>query len=878
MLWLLRQRIGTTPRNTMKKIVVFVGILMLFLPILASAQLNSSEGRDYYVGLLYPSFMSQQLSPADSVLRGSYSASVMITSYYTNTVTLSYFDSLGNESFRQSFAIPARGSIEVPLELKYMKMSDSGEVAEYKACHIVAISSINVQMMSRGVCSGESYSSQGTSSLGKNYVVESYHDNPNGTGGVTTKENSAGYFMIVAAFDNTTIQIIPNTTTLKGKTGINSGTGASGIEKPFQISLNRGQCYMVKSSGNDIKNDISGTSILSSKPIAVIAGHENALTDKSDTTNTAIESRNFMVEQMLACEYWDSTGYISLPFAESPATPPIGIGDEYRIFTNNPLGDSVTVSTTDRKDILFTPQYPKRVATEFSITSPIEFRSINKGRKFHVVQYDNRMQSGGAPYSTPRQMSIIPTSQWGSSSLFTVPNLKNTSEQKHYLNIICRRVDYQLDTIRFIRNDGKFELLKNIGTLIKYWDSIPNNSELVGLTYSIEPGPYYLTSFSQYKNGDIFPSSFIVYSYGSGKLDPDGISGTSDDRYYSYASPVGLRTQLPLPTPVTISTTIDTFCSSWRVCIHVRGGRVNPGVRQLTIIDNSNTDVVRPAIQYRNVRFDPAIDSENTRQVDLSGKDSDYCVKILVSNPLDSGYCPLYIVDGDGYDILLELRYKPINALGVLTPASYTEGEGTIVFPNTSIGSQSHATYTYKNVGDSAKLDPTATIRYAGLRAASDYFSVTDVFPQVPVVFRSHSASRLNDESIRMTITFTAKDTLLHIDTLIILTDCITKKIALAGQGVANLNIQENTSNSAHQLSAILQEHTISLSSIDGLDGKLSVELYDLLGRKVFDWNSAEKYKIDDRLMLPMPSVATGAYLLRLHSGEWLSSCVVNIQ
>ncbi len=63
----------------------------------------------------------------------------------------------------------------------------------------------------------------------------------------------------------------------------------------------------------------------------------------------------------------------------------------------------------------------------------------------------------------------------------------------------------------------------------------------------------------------------------------------------------------------------------------------------------------------------------------------------------------------------------------------------------------------------------------------------------------------------------------------------------------------------------------------DGLSGKSTCELYDLLGRKVYDWQSAEKYALDSNLNLPLPKVAQGSYVLRLRDGARQWSTIIMI-
>ena len=136
--------------------------------------------------------------------------------------------------------------------------------------------------------------------------------------------------MIIGAEDATSVTIIPATTTLGGHVGARTGAGATGSPRPYSVQLSKGQCYLVGSDGKDEGSDISGSIISSSNPIVVIAGHEDAGLGGVDPF--MMEGRDFMIEQMTPVEFWDSTGYITIPLAESSPPGVEGNGDTYRVF------------------------------------------------------------------------------------------------------------------------------------------------------------------------------------------------------------------------------------------------------------------------------------------------------------------------------------------------------------------------------------------------------------------------------------------------------------------------------------------------------------------------------------------------------------------
>ncbi len=767
----------------MKKILVLLVVLMALLPVKSNSQGLSSDGKDFYVGLLYPSFMNQQINYFGRNVQGFYGAYLLISSYSDNLVTISYFDSLGNEVAVQKYKVSARRAITVPLDIARTKLKDQrGEVVEYKSCHISAQKNISVEYFSTGSCSGGSYLALPTGTLGKSYVVESYHDNPGGHGGITSNEDAAGYFMIIGAYDNTAIEITPNSTTAKGRAGVNSGIGSNGSIQPFTISLNRGQCYMVKSTAGDISNDISGTTVTSSKPTVLIAGHENAFTDGSDIGNLTLEARDYMIEQMIPCEYWDSTGYVSIPFVDSRQPAPGGEGDEYHMFACNQAGAKIILNTNIEREINFSPKlYPNPVEGTVGVTTPVDFYSTNTGGKFHIMMYDQRMQGAGAPYPAPSQMSIVPISLWKSSFLWSVP--ANTFEilQGYYISLICRKVDYDSNNIQIAVNGGKLASIKASGLSVKkLWGAgtIPDHPELMGLTYAIGPAAYYATNIS--KSAD---NGFMIYNYGFRAIDPDRDLGDfcGDDHFFGYASPAGFVKHGDGRT--NFSVTVDTLCAKWHVCVHL-SGKNSPTIKQLIILDDPNGDFLRPGRNYHNSGFDLSVDQNNTREINLAGSDSVYCMDVIVPNPLDTAYAPLLILDNVGNSYAIDLRYKG-SKLKLTTSSNFPNGIDSVIYPISGIGDKQCITLYYVNRGVDVNGDPAIAITAADLKANNPAFTITGTVPSLSTSLKPRNGT--DGDTLAVTVCFNSKDTALHLDSLVVKTDCFTAPITLVGQGGTGL-------------------------------------------------------------------------------------------
>lgn len=135
-----------------------------------------------------------------------------------------------------------------------------------------------------------------TFSLSNKYYVLSYNSDPY-NGNITPSQ-----FSIMATEDSTNINISPSTTTSRGNT------------KPFKVTLNKGQSYLVQDSIKRLSNgnvtDLSGTYIESDKNIAVFAGQQRAtIPIVSSIYNNP--SRDFLCEQLMPIDTWGKDAFIT---------------------------------------------------------------------------------------------------------------------------------------------------------------------------------------------------------------------------------------------------------------------------------------------------------------------------------------------------------------------------------------------------------------------------------------------------------------------------------------------------------------------------------------------------------------------------------------
>lgn len=768
----------------------------LLLLLLAQTAIHSQtlslpgDGKDFFVGYMYPSYNKV----ANTSTVGFYGASLLISTYTDNNVTIWYFDrTLGFEVMAGRYRIPSRTGIQVALDMTHVLMTDTVEIPEFCAVHVTADRPINVQFFSTGACSGGSFLPITTAGLGKRYVIASHQDNPGDLGllggylGPKEIEVSHGFFEIIAPFDGTLVTITPNSTTVGGHSGYSSGKNRTfPNETPYTVSLRRGQCYLVRSAGSDNDDDISGSIVESTKPIAVIAGHENAAI--GGVSNRSLEGRDFMVEQMYPWDMWDTTGYVMIPLKDSqPADAQTyeGVGENYRIFTWDTVGSRVdfTDQCIGAPIQMVTGRLSQPPAERFQVTCPVNMESTN-GRKFSAFQYDNRNFANAAPYPAPTMITVIPMSRWRTSFLWYVPSNKFETLQAYYVNILAPTPDFD-NGIKASFNGGPIKPLKGVLSLERQFKIIPGHPGYSGVRFKLYPGSYYATG----------PNPFMVYNFGYRALDPNFDLGDfdGDDFFFSYGLPVGMK----LGGTPHIRVTVDTFCSYWNVCVHDSTlGLANQGIKSVTLLDDPTGDFTKPGRQFKNTRLDDSLDPGHTNEINFTGDDSDVCFKVMVNKPIDSAYAPLFIADNLGGAILVELRYKPpIVRLDpdsgryfkvLLTKDSCSSfvfyNEGTTKIVKDSLGRIIKGSDGKDSVLHSGK---SFLFTSDNLKLNNPSFKVTSTVPPLP-------ASIDPGHSLIVTACFTAKDTAVQKDTIVLVNDCFIEPIDLIGKGAAPLIVAGN--------------------------------------------------------------------------------------
>ena len=736
----------------------------------------NSDGRDFYIGYVYPSYNINPPSSSGRNVAGFFNVLVLITCYDTNAIVkLSYFDSTGKETVAVSKLLYAHQGFSVALDQKAMLMSEPGDKSEFKACHITSTKAINVQYFSTGACSGGSYLALPTPALGKKYVIASYNDNP-GIGAATNSgsqgEMAGGGGMIIAPFDSTHVTIIPTGRTKSGHIGVNSGAGANGTEHPYTVTLKRGHCYLFKGNGTDQDLDLSGSTVESDKPIAVLGFHENAMI--GDVGQRYLEARDFMIEQLMPAEAWDWKGYVNIPLKDTQPQDEAesGYGENYRVFTNNENGAKVDLTNSNNVYNMFTGKFTSPTPERDNIGTPVDFSSEDK-HKFGVMLYDNRGQGSKSPYPAECMMTIVPMSRWKTQFVMYVP--ANTFEvlQNYFVNIIAEKNDIDKQFIKYSFNGGLLQPVSKLSSQGSYL-GLPDYPDLKGVRYSVSPGTYYFINTRTAPDPTVaidtlLHGAFMVYHYGMRAIDPDRDLGDfcGDDNFFAYANPIGMS--LSSDDPAKFETVIDSKCVKWNICVTDHRA-LDQGIRSVELLNDPLGIMVSPGRQSVNVEFDQSFDPAHFGEVLFNGRDSSVCFSVSVIDPYKEGFAAVMITDNAGNKKVIELRYGA-------PKLSVTPDSIPINFGIHGKGSDQCIDVVIKNT-ETVASQALTILNAILLGSGNGHFVISSVNPPLPAQLQI-------GESMIIRICYSGSDTSIVRDSLRLDLSCFPAVFPLQGQGSA---------------------------------------------------------------------------------------------
>jgi len=718
-----------------------------------------NEGRDFYIGYIPPSANCSNTTQYRNV-------SLLITSRMPATVIVSYSDEAGVAQSGTAYQLAAHSSKRIKLIVNAMKPADAkgeGE-GEFKSCHITSTTPITVQYYSTGPNACGMYMAIPTHALGKEYTVQTLPANP-GIGHGAFKyecepDSSASAFMVIAAYDNTLVEIHNTGFTNKGRTGISYGKAAAGIDKNFTVTLRKGQCYLVRSTVNDPLNSMDGTYIKAAKPIVVIAAQENAFLGRPNILKTNDDDlRDYTIEQMIPMEYWDSKGYYTMPlYGSSSIHQDSTQGELFHIYSAT---DSNHLSIALEQGVA-TPIIGKfsTLGIGQNVTIPQEIRSTDT-QKIAVQMFDYRQEWEEAPYPAPSQTNVIPESRWRTTYSWSVPNDEVIALQNHFCNIILPK-----DSLHKVFLSANGSAGQDIAQLaVNTINSFPNRPDLIGITIPLQPAAYEILGNTK----------CAVYLYGREAFDRNegaNVKGNEGDNYFFSYSTIAGQAYGDESVPGAIHVTVTPSSVKWGVTIEDTD-KADLGLHEISLLYDPIGYIAGKPYISSNVEIEP-------QDYELITGTTEERIGIKIVNPFYAAVAYLHVVNGVGKDTVVTLIYKA-------PPLTVTKGIGTgaqdsVDFGLVRVGTENCTYLQLKNISE--KGGQSFTISSVKQLLNDKDFKIVNTVPPI----KPYYILELGD-SIRINVCYQPSDTNAHWDSLIIETGWFRGKVYMGGKGITPLTI-----------------------------------------------------------------------------------------
>lgn len=249
--------------------------------------------------------------------------------------------------------------------------------------------------------------------LGQKYQIATLPDPSN-----NANQFMPSYTSVVGIYDNSRITF---------RLGGNSTTkvdGLGGLIVPGEVArmtLNKGDVWLIAGSGAN--NDLTGSTVSATKPVAVISGNY-CMGDKKDLSNC-----DYTIEQQTPKNTWGKN-YIVTPIANRK-NPPIT-----RIFTsrgnNLILMDGLGIAYIKTPGGLIGNGYIEVRTGDMGINRPV---NISSDYPINVVQY-NPSKSDDSVASAPFQMQVIAIEQFSNECNFVTVGADGLEFKKNYYNLV----------------------------------------------------------------------------------------------------------------------------------------------------------------------------------------------------------------------------------------------------------------------------------------------------------------------------------------------------------------------------------------------------------------------------------------------------------
>ncbi|MSU60791.1 MAG: hypothetical protein EXS31_00075 [Pedosphaera sp.] len=299
--------------------------------------------------------------------------------------------------FNKNVVIPASSCVNIDLP-KETDLGDKSDFIDDKGIHVTATAPVGIHGMSKVKFSSDGYLALPTEALGTEYFVLAYGNEQAGV-----PELDGTQFAIVATEPDTTVIVIPGAVT---------GPHAAGV--PFPVPLGAGETYQLRASG--VGADLTGTHILSDKPIGVFGGHACA-----NVRSASSSFCDYVVEQLPPVNRWAAEFYLRRLATRSK-------GDTVRVLAGY---DNTIVSVNGAP--VATLAAGGFYETVRPASAAVNGTQITASRPVLVAQYANSSDFDTVASSDPF-MSLVPGRPlFNAQQKFCVP----TGFLTHHINVIA---------------------------------------------------------------------------------------------------------------------------------------------------------------------------------------------------------------------------------------------------------------------------------------------------------------------------------------------------------------------------------------------------------------------------------------------------------
>jgi len=609
--------------------------------------------------------------------------------------------------FNKTITMTAGQVADIPLT---DVMNSVDEVPQDDAIHITSTNPITVYGYSswanpQGIGdSPDGYLALPLPAYGTEYYTVNFPDN-------YVFGNMPGEFLIISPYDNNIVTVTPAADTKAGR--------PAGV--PWKDTLQKGETYLVQSPGTNFgKNDLTGTLITSTKPIAVLTGHQIT----SVPTDCGCFSADNLLEMIPSVDKW-GTQYFDVPMTGKTID-----GDYLRVLSAENGNEIIYTGNESGQHgplLLDSGQYhdiPQQI-------EPMVFTSTNH-KRFIVAQYSYSQGVDSDPgYSDPFLILFTPREQFEKEMIFRTP----TADKGAFTNYVT-----------FISLEDSISKITINGLPI---GSYPQVGAVVFLGTNPQMGARRILIAAAPKNYIAAgPVPFGAYQYGF-------------SNYEGYGWPTGMAQNILSTGDILppLAQTLDSNCGTYHLRfteprLKSNGFSFND-TRIASVSMISASGDMRWAIPSYNYAF--------TRDPNFIPGDSVMTATLTVMDPAQDAYAAIDAVDLAGNDTVYQYSY------GAPTLASVPTAP--FEFNTILVGSDSCKRITFTNATTHAFFISNARIE--GSTAGKFILSPATI-----------SRALAPGDTVQFQLCFAPSDTLSSFDTLVINSGCATLPFPLRGLGV----------------------------------------------------------------------------------------------